>query len=112
TPVTVLYSDAQGLGFAGADSMAGVIARDCGFSLAQPPAPVAPESPLPSITTDWLYYAVADGAANPTTDPAWAALPAVEKNQAIEVDYSLWFEAPSILAATKILNTYTQGPGK
>ncbi|MDO4909276.1 MAG: ABC transporter substrate-binding protein [Corynebacterium sp.] len=103
---------------AGASSMPGLVAADCG--LARPDnqnftdAPTHPLQPADMIQADaqWLYYGVAAGSVSPTTDPTWTSLGAVHNNQAVAVDFDLWFIEPSLLAANSILGTFKEGPAK
>ena len=92
----------------GAQSMAGIVAADC--LLNRPESQqftdkagkeISAEQ-LEEADADWLFYAVQDGANDPTATSTWGTLKAVQDKHAIEVDYDAWYVNASYLSATII----------
>ncbi|MDO4927750.1 MAG: iron-siderophore ABC transporter substrate-binding protein [Corynebacterium sp.] len=89
----------------GVQSMAGIVASDCG--LPRPDNQQFDDSAsidlsaeqLGEADADWLFYGVGDGGADPSTTSVWPALNAVANGQAVQVDYEAWYMNASLLSA-------------
>lgn len=89
----------------GVQSMAGIVATDCG--LPRPENQQFDDSAsidlsaeqLAEADADWLFYGVGDGGTDPSTTSVWPALNAVANGQAVQVDYEAWYMNASLLSA-------------
>lgn len=89
----------------GVQSMAGIVATDCGL-----PRPANQQfddsaaidlsaEQLAEADADWLFYGVGDGGTDPSTSSVWPSLHAVSEDQAVAVDYEAWYMNASLLSA-------------
>lgn len=101
----------------GAKSMAGTVAADC--LLNRPESQQFTDKAgkelsaeqLKEADADWLFYAIQDGANDPTKTSTWGTLKAVQDGKFIEVDYDAWYVNASYLSATMIRDGLKQHIG-
>ncbi|WP_026166047.1 iron-siderophore ABC transporter substrate-binding protein [Corynebacterium mastitidis] len=93
----------------GEHSLAGIVARDAGFTRPesqtftdQPNKEISPEN-FHELEADYLFYSFGGPAADVLDDPLWTGLDAVTQGRAHEVDGDPWFLNASIVSARRVL---------
>lgn len=93
----------------GPQSMAGIVAADCG--LARPESQQFTDTAGKDISlevidqadADWIFYGVQAGASSPVDTPLWPELKGVSEGHAVAVDYDAWYVNASLLSAQLIM---------
>lgn len=93
----------------GERSLAGIVARDAGFTRPEPQTftdgpgkEISPES-FHELEADYLFYSFGGSAADVLDDPLWTGLDAVTQGRTQEVDGEPWFLGASIVSARRVL---------
>ncbi|MEJ4099608.1 iron-siderophore ABC transporter substrate-binding protein [Corynebacterium mastitidis] len=93
----------------GEHSLAGIVARDAGFTRPesqtftdQPNKEISPEN-FHELEADYLFYSFSGPAAEILDNPLWTGLDAVTQGRAHEVDGDPWFLNASIVSARRVL---------
>lgn len=107
--VSLVRSKGQQYVMHGEHSLAGIVARDAGFTRPdsqtfsdKPNHEVSPEN-FHELEADYLFYSFSGAAAEVTENPLWQNLTVVKDGNAHEVEGDPWFLNASIVAAQRVL---------
>lgn len=110
-PPTVSFLRTKGDQFEvfGPNSFTGTIAEDLGLPRPENQAAITETGlelsaeELGQADADWIFYGSRAGDPSPADTTVWSTLKAVEKKQAVEVDYEPWFVNASVFAASLVV---------